>query len=1091
MTRLILLGFMKENRQKIKQDDTKNNSIKQNRVRGDWYTLFHLAEDFYKKHGHLLISGDYVSEGYRLGRWIETQRQDYRKGSNPRFTGERIRLLESIGMVWNVKEAAWQQMYEALAQYKRNFGTSRVPQSYVTPEGKNLGVWLNCQRLLYRQGRLEERKKELLLKLNVMWDPEKDRRENWEKNYLLLCKYAKDHGRTFPPADYISEEGVHLGQWMSNQRSNLKKGSISEERKNKLKQLGFYGSAKEERWEQFFSMAKAYREDQGHLCMFFQRSVSSPQELSDWLSRQRIAYKKGTLPQDKIRRLESIGMIWDVRSHGWEIMYEQAQAFYCLHGHLRVSKDTGPDESRKLGQWISTQRAEYKKGTNPFFTEERIKRLEAIGMVWEASVDSEAVWENWYEKAAVFFGKNGHLFPPKGPLRTWILAQRAAKRGKRGMLSADKIKRLEAIGMVWEPEEERWQQMYRHAAEYYKIHDMLNIPCSYVTPNGAKLGRWIAAQRSGYRNFLAGRHGRGRNVITEGHVEMLNRIGMIWDGDAVTAYTSRPEKIILFYLKAVCSDAEKLSRWQSPGFELDVYIPSLSAAIEYDGVVWHRDRPERDEEKGRLCRNNGIRLIRIREKGLPPARQCDLSVQLAGTEDSHLEDALRRIFSFLALPCPDIDIARDNAKINRTYKDHVSRKWDRVYQAVYRHYIRYGNLDFAEATSEEREEMEDEEAGAKMTEGDVDADEVMEVGAAGNHAVGWDTSGVNLKDWIYTQRKAYHNDELTDLQVRKLEKLGMIWDAYESRWMEKFRLAKEYKETFGHLRIPVGYKTADGTALGSWLAKQREAYRKGKLSLRKTHMLERMGVIWSFRETHTDEKGEKFYVSANWYKFYDEAVRFFRQNGHLRIPISYTAAAPSVSKSGGGLKLGSWLSDQRSRYRGGKLPPACAAMLEDIGIEWNVFDDRWEEMFSIAEEYSRENGGLWLSPKYVTPEGVHLGEWISNQRSKFYGKDRSRPLTDQQIARLEAIGMIWDPYTAKWMAKYKLAKEFYLENGHLKVPSDYVTEKGEKLGMWLGCQRQAMRGNPNYLMTEERKRLLDEIGMDWTLRRTGIKARKR
>ena len=74
------------------------------------------------------------------------------------------------------------------------------------------------------------------------------------------------------------------------------------------------------------------------------------------------------------------------------------------------------------------------------------------------------------------------------------------------------------------------------------------------------------------------------------------------------------------------------------------------------------------------------------------------------------------------------------------------------------------------------------------------------------------------------------------------------------------------------------------------------------------------------------------------------------------------------------------------------------------------------------------------------------------------------------------------------MAKYKLAKEFYLENGHLKVPSDYVTETGEKLGMWLGCQRQVMRGNPNYLMTEERKRLLDEIGMDWTLRRTDIKA---
>ena len=38
--------------------------------------------------------------------------------------------------------------------------------------------------------------------------------------------------------------------------------------------------------------------------------------------------------------------------------------------------------------------------------------------------------------------------------------------------------------------------------------------------------------------------------------------------------------------------------------------------------------------------------------------------------------------------------------------------------------------------------------------------------------------------------------------------------------------------------------------------------------------------------------------------------------------------------------------------------------------------------------------------------------------------------------------------------------------------------------MWLNSQRQALRGNPNYLMTEERKRLLDEIGMEWNLKRT-------
>jgi hypothetical protein len=76
----------------------------------EWNTLFQLAKAFYIQHNHLLIANDFLCDGHRLGRWIGTQRQNYRKGNNPFFTKERIELLESIGMIWNVKEAVWQEM---------------------------------------------------------------------------------------------------------------------------------------------------------------------------------------------------------------------------------------------------------------------------------------------------------------------------------------------------------------------------------------------------------------------------------------------------------------------------------------------------------------------------------------------------------------------------------------------------------------------------------------------------------------------------------------------------------------------------------------------------------------------------------------------------------------------------------------------------------------------------------------------------------------------------------------------------------------------------------------------------------------------
>lgn len=1003
----------------------------------EWNTLFQLAKAFYIQHNHLLIANDFLCDGHRLGRWIGTQRQNYRKGNNPFFTKERIELLESIGMIWNVKEAAWQEMWNELARYKQLHGTSRVPQSYVTPEGKHLGIWLNRQRVQQKRGTLLPRRKELLDQLNVVWNPEQQRKESWNSNYLLLKQYVNDHDGAFPPMNDATTDGIRLGQWLSNQRNHYKNGTLSVSRQNKLSMLGFFWDGITQHWEFRYRQAQSYFIEHGHLCLFLQRDGTSPKELSNWLSQQRIVYQKGALSPQQVHRLENIGMIWDVRTYLWDQMYQEAVAFYRKHGHLLVSKTSGMSENSRLGQWLSTQRAEYRSRKNPLFTQDRIQKLEAIGMVWDASVDSKLLWESWYNKAKDFFEDNGHLCPPKGPLRTWILAQRSAKRGKRGNISADQIQLLEDIGMIWEPEEEQWQAMYRRAVDYFKMHNMLNIPCSYLTPDGARLGQWLAAQRKGYRNFLAGRHGGGRNAITPRHIELLNQIGMIWDGDTITCHTSRQEKTILYYLKSICPDAEKVSRWQSPGFELDIYIPSLLTAIEYDGVVWHRDKLDKDEEKGRLCRKHGIRFIRVREPGLSPVQTCDLSIQLSGVEDACLKKAIREIVSYLNLPCPDINIARDSADIYRTYRDYSSRKWDQVYESVYSHYTQFGNLSFRKNR--------------------------------------FNSNGVDLANWINTQRDAYRNDELTPLQVQKLEKVGMVWNPFESQWKARFRMAEEYHRTFGNLFIPATYHTQDGVALGSWLAKQREQYRKGKLEPRRIHLLEGLGVIWSFRQDHINQD-QRLSTHTNWYRFYDAALVFYNDKGHLKIPAQYVTSA--------GLKLGGWLAEQRSRYRDGKLNESCIQLLESIKIEWNVFSDRWDEMFALAEDYARQNNGLWVSSKYVTPEGIRLGNWVAQQRSKLHAKGRRNPLTPEQKHRLDEIGMVWDPNAAKWMFKYHLAKSFYLQNGHLHIPVDYVTESGEKLGMWLNSQRQALRGNPNYLMTEERKRLLDEIGMEWNLKRT-------
>ena len=71
-----------------------------------------------------------------------------------------------------------------------------------------------------------------------------------------------------------------------------------------------------------------------------------------------------------------------------------------------------------------------------------------------------------------------------------------------------------------------------------------------------------------------------------------------------------------------------------------------------------------------------------------------------------------------------------------------------------------------------------------------------------------------------------------------------------------------------------------------------------------------------------------------------------------------------------------------------------------------------------------------------------------------------------------------------WMDKYNLAKAYYEHYGNLEIKASFKTingyeydENGISLGRWIGVQRQTYNGNIGCIMNDERKSLLDKIGM--------------
>lgn len=135
--------------------------------------------------------------------------------------------------------------------------------------------------------------------------------------------------------------------------------------------------------------------------------------------------------------------------------------------------------------------------------------------------------------------------------------------------------------------------------------------------------------------------------------------------------SSLSEQTVFFYIKKAYPSAKKRSK--PFGFELDIYIPEIRTAIEYDGAYYHKNRKTGipDNKKDKKCFDNNIRLIRIREKGLEKTESAINIFRQDNNKEKDLERCIEELFSVLSSQC-DVDIKRDKNEIIAQY--YVSKK---------------------------------------------------------------------------------------------------------------------------------------------------------------------------------------------------------------------------------------------------------------------------------------------------------------------------------------------------------------------------------------------------------------------------------
>ena len=364
-----------------------------------WEQNYAAATQYYLEHGDLEVPIKYeTSSGFGLGVWLGAQRAAHKAGELPQ---EQVERLDALGMDWtNRNDRKWMSLYDVAAAYYHEHGNLNVPSEYVTPDGVLLGKWVARQRYAYlnpdrSSARVTPERKALLDKLGMVWE----KYDPWQERYDLALAYKTEHGDLEIPSVYKTADGVWLGSWVSRQRQALNSGTsaLSSERRKLLRILfkgerrpsdpaADHGTVREANWERNFRSAARYARKYKHLLVPASYVDSDGVRLGVWISNLRAARKNRPdsyqVTPAHIKKLNSIGMVWDARDAKWGTAYQQAKAYYKAHGNLHAAANYKSDETGFcLGDWLRRMR-EWDTTHDPKLTPERRAMLDKIGMEW-------------------------------------------------------------------------------------------------------------------------------------------------------------------------------------------------------------------------------------------------------------------------------------------------------------------------------------------------------------------------------------------------------------------------------------------------------------------------------------------------------------------------------------------------------------------------------------------------------------------------------------------------------------------------------------------------------------------------------------
>jgi superfamily II DNA or RNA helicase len=492
-------------------------------VTESWNSWFGKLQAYKEQFGHCnILQSD---EGYRsLGSWVSAQRTRKIKGT---LTAVQIAHLDEIGLIWNLHDAAWEEWFEKLLEFKQQLGHCNVVKG--EDEWHDLAAWVSALRVQNKKATLSEARIERLNAIGFVWDFQQLKTdETWIKWYRELEQYTQENGNPHVPRTHANTK---LASWVWIQRIRRERDyqqakQLTSIQIELLDKLGFHWDAREGKWLAQLAKLEAFKLKFGHCNVELEGDKYA--KLLSWLTKQREYKQEGQLQVARVNLLDKIGVIWEsgiAWDTKWREMYEQLKQYHAQHDNSDVPDRY--DANRQLAKWVSRQRAQRHKG---LLSDEQVRLLDEVNFTWK--LRDRGSWDDRLAEVFAFKEKYGHCNipmnltePPK--LSAFVNATRVQR--NKGTLSTERIAKLDAVDFVWRSDEKRidengmnlpWKRRFDELLEYKKIHGDCEAPVGRkMHEEYAQLGNWVQQQR-GFKKA---------GTLHSERIRLLDEIGFSWE----------------------------------------------------------------------------------------------------------------------------------------------------------------------------------------------------------------------------------------------------------------------------------------------------------------------------------------------------------------------------------------------------------------------------------------------------------------------------------------------------------------------------------------------------------------------------------